>query len=145
MRAFMSGLDERYHRRQFTWDSVNKKFVAHEEIVPDGCLSAELSDFLLNIAEGHRPADAELHHIILGGATMLVIPPAVMIVYALPYFGNPADGLSVANTLSFMVADLMAGVGLCQIILQAMHVQVSELSAALRCLSVSSSFSSSRR
>eukprot|EP00518_Triparma_eleuthera_P009567 CAMPEP_0182485474 /NCGR_PEP_ID=MMETSP1319-20130603/45321_1 /TAXON_ID=172717 /ORGANISM="Bolidomonas pacifica, Strain RCC208" /LENGTH=443 /DNA_ID=CAMNT_0024687459 /DNA_START=101 /DNA_END=1429 /DNA_ORIENTATION=+ len=48
-----------------------------------------------------------------------------MVIYSLPSFGNPADGLSVANTLSFMAADLIAGVGLCEIILQAMHVQSS--------------------
>ena len=56
----------------------------------------------------------------------MVIPPAIMVIYALPTFGNPADGLSVANTLSFMAADMIAGVGLCEIILQAMHVQVRE-------------------
>lgn len=52
VRAFMQGLDERYHRKQFIWDPVSKKFVEHEEVVPDECLSAELSDFLLNIAGG---------------------------------------------------------------------------------------------
>ena len=120
----MASLDERYRRKQFVWNPEKRKFIEHEEVVPDYCLSADLSDHLLQIAEGTKPPDCDSHHIVMGFLLLLLIPPCCLMVYALPPLGNPADGLSVNLALTFVLADLIAGAGLCEIILQAMHVKV---------------------
>ncbi|GMH93643.1 hypothetical protein TrVE_jg2043 [Triparma verrucosa] len=123
----MKGLDERHHRQQYVFDKEARKYLAQEDLVPNACLSAELSDYLIEVAEDERDIDYSNHLVLIVGFTSMLTLPSILtcIGYAAIELGDPAKGLDQGLIFSWILADLFIAVGLAHIVLNALQQEIT--------------------